>query len=390
MRQDPDEPPAFAWPSPPPAAPRRKRGGTGLLLIVALVAAAVGAGAAVVLDQGSGGGGPAAGPTPASSLNPATVTNQVEPGMVDIVARDTYSGLVAEGTGLIVSASGLVLTNNHIIDGSTNVRVTLVSSGHTYPARVVGYDSADDVAVLRLTGAAGLHPVTLGNSSRVRVGDQVIALGNAEGQGGPPAASTGYITALDQTISPSNSATGSTETLHGTIETSAQIAEGDSGGALANTSGQVIGMVTAAASGLGGQGANSGYAIPVNAALTIERSISAGRGSATVHIGLPAFIGVEVTNSGASCGEFGTGAGQSPRVSGAKICTVYPGTPASRAGLAAGDVITSADGHPVGSASALTSVTGQLRPGTTLSVLYVDTKGTSRSVRITLTTGPAA
>lgn len=389
MRQDPDEPgqegPTFAWPPPPPPVPRRRRSGAGLVLVVALVAGAVGAGAAVVLDQNSGASSPAARSPSPGSLNPAAVAGRVEPGIVDIVARDGYSGLVAEGTGMIVSASGLVLTNNHVIDGSTSVRATVVSSGRTYTAQVVGYDGTDDVALLRLTGATGLHAVRLGDSSRVKVGERVIALGNAEGQGGPPAVATGYVTALNQTISPSNSATGSTETLHGTIETSAQVAEGDSGGALANMAGKVIGMITAEASG--GQGAVSGYAIPVNAALTIVRSISGGHGSATVHIGLPAFIGVEVTNSTSSCGELGTGA---PRASGARVCTVYPGTPASRAGLVAGDVITSADGQTVSSASALISVTGRLRPGTVLSVLYIDTKGASHAVRITLVTGPAA
>jgi S1-C subfamily serine protease len=400
MRQDPDEPrrdePAFPWPPVPEPSRRqsshgrRKHGGTGLLLVVALLAGAVGAGAAVVLLRSSGGDSPASGATGTGStrLNAGVVVGEVEPGVVDIVARDRYSGLVAEGTGMILSADGLVLTNNHVIDGSTSVGARLVSSGRTYQADVLGYDAADDVALLRLTAASGLHPVRAGDSSRIRVGQPVLALGNAAGQGGTPAVSSGYVTALDQTISPSNSATGASETLHGTIQSSAQVADGDSGGPLANAAGQVIGMDTAAASGPGGSGATSGYAIQILAALRIARSIEAGRGGASVHIGLPGFIGVSVTNVSSSCGESSAGASP-PGVSGAKICVVYPGTPASRAGLVPGDVITSAGGAAVGSAGALTAITGRMLPGAEFVVGYADRNDRAHMTQITLVVGPA-
>jgi len=383
MRQEPEEPPETRpyWPPLPPRPPRqrRNRGGTGLAVIVVLIAAGIGAAATVTLETGSS-------PAPtAPGLNETAVVSQVETGIVDIVARDSYSGLVSRGTGLVLSRDGLVLTNNHVISGSTSLQVTAVISGRTYAAQVLGYDSADDVALLRLTGASRLRTVATAGSGRVGVGQPVLALGNAGGLGGKPTASAGYITAIGQTINPADQATGATETLRGVIETSAQVTNGDSGGALANASGQVIGML--AASGTSPAGNTVGFAIPVGSALRIAQLITTGRRTAAVSIGLPGFLGVAVTSSPGSCGESGGGA-TAAGIPGAKICVVYPGTPAARTGLRAGDVITTAAGQPVGSASALTAVTGQLRPGVTLSLKYTDTGGQAHTIRLTLTTGP--
>lgn len=381
MRQEPEEPPEtrLYWPPLPPRPPRqrRNRGGTGLAVIVVLIAAGIGAAATVTLETGSS-------PAPtASGLNATAVVSQVQTGLVDIVARDSYSGLVSRGTGLVLSRDGLVLTNNHVISGSTTLQVTAVISGRTYTAQVLGYDSADDVALLRLTGASGLRTVTTAGSGRVGVGQPVLALGNAGGIGGKPTASAGYVTATGQTINPADQATGATETLRDVIETSAQVTTGDSGGALANASGQVIGML--AASGTSPAGNTVGFAIPVGSALRIAQLITAGQRTATVSIGLPGFLGVAVANSPGSCGETG---GTAADIPGAKICVVYPGTPAARTGLRAGDVITTAAGQPVGSAGALTAVTGQLRPGVTLPLKYTDASGRAHTIRLTLTTGP--
>jgi S1-C subfamily serine protease len=387
MRQEPEEPPetGLYWPPLPPRQ-HHKRGGTGLVVAVVLIAAGIGAAATVMLETGS-----SSAPTTSASpgLNATTVSSQVETGIVDIVARDTYSGLISQGTGLVLSRDGLVLTNNHVISGSTSVQVTAVISGRTYPAQVLGYDSADDVAVLRLTDASGLRSVATGNSTQIDLGQPVLAVGNAEGRGGTPTASAGTVTAVGQTISPTNAATGAAETLRDVIETSAQVTDGDSGGALANAAGQVIGMLTAAGTTPGGDAV--GFAIPVNSALRIVRLIVAGRRTHTVSIGAPGFLGVDVVNSPGSCGELGGGTGppgSASGVSGAKICVVYPGTPAAKTGLRAGDVITIADGQSIGSASKLTSVTEGLRPGATLSVSYLDTSGHPHTARLTLSAGP--
>ena len=169
-----------------------------MYLTVAGLAAGIGAGLTVAF-AGSGSS-PTAGvsssdiPSPhdnqagsgsGSALNQATVKRKVKPGLVDITSTLKYASETAEGTGMILSPSGLVLTNNHVIDGATEVKVTLAdNTSQSYTARVIGYDSTDDVALLQLTGAPGLATVSFGNSSQVRVGIPVLALGNAEGKGG--------------------------------------------------------------------------------------------------------------------------------------------------------------------------------------------------------------
>jgi S1-C subfamily serine protease len=384
MGQDPEEPQETEpyWPPLPAREPRRRGfGGVGLAIAVALLAAAVGGAATVALEQSS-----PTSPVPqtrTASLNTSAVSRAVESGMVDVLARDGYSGLVSEGTGLILSANGLILTNNHVISGATSVLVTTVGSGRTYAARVVGYDSAADVALLQMTGASGLRSI---ETAGAQLDQPVIAMGNAGGQGGTPTVTSGYIVALHQTITPSNATTGATETLHNVIETSAEIASGDSGGALADAQARVVGMITASA--LGPNGDAIGYAIPLSSALRIARVIRDGHSTGAIRVGLPGFLGVSATNSPGSCGETG-GAGGSG-VTGAKICTVYPGTPAQRAGLRAGDVIVAAAGRTIGGASALTAVTEDENPGMSLSVTYINQDGAPHTVRVTLATGPAA
>ena len=260
-----------------------------MYLTVAALAAGIGAGLTVAF-AGSGSS-PTAGvsssdvPSPhnnqagsgsGSGLNQATVERKVKPGLVDITSTLTYASETAEGTGMILSPSGLVLTNNHVIDGATEVKVTLAdNTSQSYTARVVGYDSTDDVALLQLTGASGLATVSFGNSSQVRVGIPVLALGDAEGKGGVTPA-LGAISALNRSIQASDEGSNTIEDLNHMLATNAQIQQGDSGGALANNAGQVIGMVTAANTAADGQpGGTTGFAIPINMALNIAGQIAA-------------------------------------------------------------------------------------------------------------------
>ena len=192
--------PGWASPDPPPGRPGR--GGRFLVyLTVAALAAGIGAGVTVALNHHSpapsagissgdvpGPNNNAAGSGSSAPLNAAAVEKKVSPGLVDITSTLKYESETAEGTGMIISSSGLVLTNNHVIDGATVVRATLVgATGNTYPAQVVGYDATDDVALLQLQGASGLPIENFGNSSQVSLGTPVLALGNAEGQGGAKA-----------------------------------------------------------------------------------------------------------------------------------------------------------------------------------------------------------
>jgi S1-C subfamily serine protease len=436
------QPPWGGYGAPPPPPPRHGFGRTLAYLAVALVAAGAGAGAAVALNNsnsgassaasplgggtsnggtqvnpnagsgfgsvpsgsagngngsfgngstGTGGGGTNSG---TGSLNVSAIAKQVDPGIVDVTSELKYSDATAEGTGMVISSSGLVLTNNHVIDEATSVSATLVVSGKSYTARVIGYDSTHDVALLQLVGASGLKTVSLADSSKVKVGLAVLALGNAGGQGGLPSTAQGTIQGLNQSISASDSGANTTEKLHGMLQTDAPIQQGDSGGPLVNGSGQVVGMDTAAnaASGLGSQQTTTGFAIPINNAITIANAINAGKASADVHLGLTGFMGVNVAdaNNPTGCRSGGDGfggvGGFSPAVnSGALICDVYPNAPAAAAGLAGGDVITSVNGKTVNSANSLTNLMAGDSPNSQLAIDYVDANGVKHTATVTLT-----
>src|SRR6476659_4707876 len=269
-------------------------------LVVAALSATAGIGATRAVQHLTASG-PAAPGMPGTAaadrqgnLNDEAVYRAVEPGVVDVAANLAYLQETAKGTGFVIdAAAGLVLTNNHVINGATSVTVTPVTSGRSYPARVLGYDRAHDVALLQLRGATGLRAVSIGRSAQVRMGMQVLALGNEAGQGGLPTVAPGVISGLGRTIVASDQSSGLTETLHGMMQTSADIRPGDSGGPLAGADGRVIEINTAA----GGNTVYSGYAIPIDQAMPIARQIAAGRPGTRVQIGLPAFLGVLLPDS---------------------------------------------------------------------------------------------
>ena len=399
-------------------------------LTVAALSAATGAGATVVTQQVMASGEDAAGTPLAAAaeqheaMNDQAVYKRVEPGVVDVTSNLGYREETAKGTGFVIDAAdGLVLTNNHVIDQATSVTVTLVTSGKTYPARILGYDAADDIALLQVRGAA-LTAVKTGDSSLVDVGMPVLAIGNEAGQGGSPTVAPGVISSLGRTIVASDQSSGLTETLHGMFQTSADIRPGDSGGPLADASGRVIGIDTAA----GGNIVYSGYAIPINQALPIARQIAAGRAGgpdqgssdqgssdqgSKVQIGLPAFLGVllpdrassgpkdgqELRQDGAasSGGRACSGTSDIPAVpahvapvrSGALVGGVLCGTPADQAGILAGDVITSVAGQQVSSPGALTALLRRYHPGSVVPLAWTGPDGSLHAAAVTLTAGPA-
>jgi S1-C subfamily serine protease len=208
-----------------------------------------------------------------------------------------------------------------------------------------------------------------------------------------PSTAQGTIEGTGRTIEASDSGANTTEVLHDMLQTSAPIQEGDSGGPLVNSTGQVIGMDTAAnastaAPGSGPSANATGFAIPVNDATAIERQIASGRATTTVHIGLAGFMGISVADASKGCsgqGGISSGSGSAPAHSGAMICEVFPGTPAQSAGLSNGDVITSADGHAITNEAGLTSVTATTHPGDLLKVSYVNSSGTQHTASFALT-----
>jgi S1-C subfamily serine protease len=454
--------PGYGWYPPPPPPP--KRGGRGILshLGVAVLAAAVAVGATLALDHpattngasassagssSSGSSGSAAAlpgasavPQPASSAPTSssgsssgiqTVVNKVEPGMVIINTTIPLQSEEAAGTGMVINSDGLVLTNNHVIEGSSTLTATVVATGKTYKATVVGYDATQDVALIKLEDAPKLTTVPLGNSSTVKTGTPVVALGNAEG-GGTVLPAAGTITGLNQSITASDEGgTITSENLKGLLETNADIVSGDSGGPLSTASGQVIGMDTAGQSsnssqgenlGMGEQTAATGYAIPINTALSIASEIAAGKASSIITIGYPPFVGIyfnqgtdpspedqaEAQGGGENnpFGGFGGGFGQSscvtdqselepvsqvaPVNSGALVAGVICDSPAAAAGMTAGSVITAVNGKTISTPNELASTLAPFKPDDTITITWANLNGQSTTSTIHLQAGPPA
>jgi S1-C subfamily serine protease len=342
-----------------------------------------------------------------STLTTSQIATKVDPGLVDVVSTLGYQNGEAAGTGMVLTSTGEVLTNNHVIDGATSVKVRDIGNGRTYSAKVVGYDKTHDVAVLQLVNASGLTTVSL-SSSGVQSGQKVVALGNALGKGGTPSVATGKVTATGRTITASDEDAGNAEQLHGLIQTNAGIQPGDSGGPLVNTQGDIVGMDTAASSNIsttafGTQSekpATQAFAIPISHATTIADQIEAGKATSTVHIGGSAFLGVQVSSSsaGSSSGDGspyggyygnGYGGGSSSAVSGATVAGVVSGSAAAQAGLTQGDVITSVAGSTITSPTGVSSALAKHHPGDKISIGWTDQTGQSHTATVQLGAGPA-
>ena len=304
--------------------------------------------------------------TPPPPQDAMAAVAQVGPTIVDIDARLGYQSAVGAGTGIVIGPS-TVLTNNHVIAGATDLTVRSIGNGQTFPGTVIGFDRRHDIAVVQLAGG-GLQPANIGNSDTVAVGEPIVSLGNAGGVGGAPSAVDGRVVALNQTVSASDALTGSTETLDGLIQVDAGIRPGDSGGPTVNAANQVIGLNTAASDNYH-LGRGQGFVIPINEAMAIAGQIQGGGGSPTVHIGPTAFLGVGVNDAAGGAG--------------AVVRQVIPSGPAAGAGLAPGDVITSINGQPVNSATALTNILDQHHPGENVTVGLEN-----RTTNVTLADGP--
>jgi S1-C subfamily serine protease len=441
--------PTMPMPPMPPRPPRRRVGALSYLL-VALAAGALGAGSVVALYHPTANNTSQASPQPSSSaLNPPppssavpqpgssspstsageqAIVNKVAPGLVIINTTLQYNSEQAAATGMVITSGGLVLTNNHVIEDSTSI-VARTANGQKYQAKVVGYDVTGDVALIQLQGASGLKTVPIGNSAAIKTGDSVVAMGNAEGQSAiVPAA--GQVTALNQTITAGDQGGSVTqETLHNMIQTNADIVSGDSGGPLANSAGQVIGMDTAGNDGgFAVQQNSSGYAIPIQNALAVVAQIRQGQASSTVTIGYPPFMGVyigqgsnsdpqaqaQLQNGGNGFGGNGFGGNgfggngngngnqncytsDQNLVAPANIANVNSGTlilgticggPAMAAGMTAGSVITAVNGQAIGSPDSLTGVVSKFKPGTTINVTWVSPSGHRSTSSIKLSAGP--
>ena len=265
----------------------------------------------------------------------------------------------AQGSGFVYDADGHVVTNEHVVDGATSISVRFWN-GSTYHATVVGTDASTDVAVVKVDAPSSvLRPLSLGDSSEVAVGDGVVAIGSPFGL--EETVTSGIVSALHRQISsPNNFA------IANAIQTDAAINHGNSGGPLLNSQGEVVGVNSQIESDSGGSD-GVGFAIPSNTVSSVvSQLISSGKAE-------HAYLGVSVGNQGSS---------------GARIASVKSGTPAQRAGLRTGDVITAVDGQQIASGAELQSAIDGKRPGDTASITYTR-GGRSKTVQVKLATRPS-
>ena len=383
--------PVPSWAPPPPPAPpvttslwHRIAAG---LVVASVVAAAAGAGIgwslARAINPHTGTAQTITQPTPqpqtqpespiqpapstGGSLNATAIAAKVDPAIVDI--NTVVGSGQAAGTGMIITSSGLVLTNNHVIDRSTAIQITIFGRSETYSAHVVGAAPSSDIAVIQIEGVSGLPTVSFASSASVHVGDAIVALGNALGRGGAPAVSQGAVTALDQTITASSGGSRS-EQLSGMIQSDATIYPGDSGGPLVNSSGQVVGMITAGdVQGFRSSASNVNYAIASDTLLSMVNQIRSGQVGSGIIYGQVGYIGVSVqTLDAASASQLGVS-------SGALVVGVQSGLPAAAAGITRNSVITAVAGSPITSLDTLNSVLLAHKPGEKVSIAWVNQGG---------------
>jgi S1-C subfamily serine protease len=276
-----------------------------------------------------------------------------------VVLIETSGGL---GSGEVYDSNGDIVTNAHVVGSERSFRVT-TSSGKQLAGTLVGSFPPDDVAVIKVDGA-GLKPVTWGDSSKLKVGQPVMAIGNPLGLEG--SATSGVVSALGRVVDEGQGG----GTLPDAIQTSAAINPGNSGGALVDLESQVIGIPTLAALSPGSQGAQApgiAFAISSNRAkLMADQLIKSG----TVTNSHRAFLGIQ--------------AGDTTGGKGVVVISTEPGGPAARAGISEGDVITAVNGQPTPNTSALSTVLAGLSPGQTVPVTIVRPDGSSGTVSVSL------
>jgi len=287
---------------------------------------------------------------------------------VRVQATLKYSGGEAAGTGMVLTDDGEVVTNHHVVEGATTIRVKVMSTGTTYRADVVGTDAKDDVAVLQLQDASGLATVTP-DTDGISAGDDVTAVGDAGGSTSTFSAADGTVTDIDKDITTHSEGSHAAERLKGLIEISSDVISGDSGGATYDDEGEVVGMTTAASSGSSDV---VGYAIPIAKVLRISDDLENGTLNARYVYGAPAFLGVGLEGDDTQVG------------------AVYPGTPAQDAGLSAGDTVTRIGGTRVSTADALRKAVTTYSPGDQVQITWTDASGTSHLATVTLMAGPVA
>jgi putative serine protease PepD len=371
-----------ATPPAPPTNGEKKGGRFRTWLPVAIVAALIGGGVGAAVtaladNNNSNSAGNAvihesnAAPGAAVLSGNVTIPQLVDKVIHAVVSIDVKSnGTEDQGTGMIISSDGEVITNNHVIElyseGGKTGSITVTEYGQTkpLPATLIGYDQTKDAALLKINNASGLQTVTFGNSSKAVVGDSVVAIGNALGlSAGTPTVTQGIISALGRQVTAGGIGT-QTETLQNMIQTDAAINSGNSGGPLIDTAGQVIGMNTAVAgtSSDGTSSQNIGFAIPAAQVESLLPELQ--KGGQTGNAG--GYLGVDITTlTSALRQQYGF-----TPTSGAVILSVVSGSPAAKAGLVQGDVIVDINGTAINSSEDLQKIVQNGKPGQSITITY--------------------
>ncbi|TNM36656.1 PDZ domain-containing protein [Nocardioides albidus] len=375
----PPVPPSFPPPSPGWAPPHRRPRRAGFAVAVLtgalLVGGGAGLGGAALYDaatgDGSGSGGTSSLPVvdngnrPAASGSVESVAAAVLPSVVALDVRG--SGGEGSGSGVVLDSEGLILTNDHVVTlggqiPADQAEVTVsFNNGEKVPATVVGTDPLTDTALVEVDGVADLKPVTIGKSSNLDVGEQVVAIGSPFGL--DATVTSGIVSALDRPVEVARDAQGNA-TAYPAIQTDAAINPGNSGGPLVNMDGQLVGINASIRSTSSGQGAESGsiglgFAIPIDEVLPIIDQLRAG--DTPTH----ARLGIQVSDVAGAAGS------SDATLSGARIAEIERGSAASDAGLRQGDVITAIDDHRIEGTEALIATVRSYRPGETVKITYL-------------------
>ena len=304
---------------------------------------------------------------PAAAVQNAfvSVTERVRPSVVEI---RTSSGL---GSGVVFDAKGDIVTNAHVVGNATSFQVLQASSASPRPATLVGRYRPDDLAVIKVSGAANLRPASFGDSAKLKVGDPVLAIGNPLGLAS--SVTEGIVSAVGRTVSEPAGAGSPGPTLPDTIQTSAAINPGNSGGALVDLAGQVVGIPTLAATDqqLGGAAPGIGFAISSDMVTRIARQLIA---TGQVTSSGRAALGVAVTTATTPDGT----------PAGAGVVSVTSGGPAAKAGIRPADVITAVNGTPTPDSQTLSAVLAGLHPGQAVTVRVTHPDGSTATVHVTL------
>lgn len=363
--------------------------------LVALIAALLGGVVGGWLTRGSSSSVSVveSGASPGAALLPngVSVPDLVKRVLPSIVSIDSIGGgSEDQGTGMILSSDGLVLTNNHVIANAASaggtITVTQSTTANATPkplaTTLVGRDPSNDVALLRITNAKNLSAITMADSDKVEVGDAAVAIGNALGlAAGTPTVTSGIISAMGRTVTAASEDGTGTETLNNLIQTDAAINPGNSGGPLLDSAGHVMGMNTAVAGSDSGQAQNIGFAIPSNRLMALLPELEKG---GTINPASGGYMGVEITTlTDALRSQYNL-----TPAAGALILSVSAGSPADNAGLSQGDVITAINGQKITSADQVITVTKSHKPGDKLKVT-VQQGTTSSTKTVTLGSPPS-